>query len=108
MSAVWKKTLNYLGLVEDDEEFVEELPDVEPTPVRRMRPQPVRDVPSGAEGVVRTAAAPRAAAARGGGAPGSPRRAMSARRGRSTSPSRNGSTKPARSRTASKRARPSS
>jgi cell division inhibitor SepF len=44
MSAVWKKTLNYLGLVEDDEEFVEELPDVEPAPVRRMRPQPVREV----------------------------------------------------------------
>ena len=33
MSAVWKKTLNYLGLVEDDEEFVEELPDVEPAPL---------------------------------------------------------------------------
>ena len=36
MTGVWKKTLNYLGLVEDDEEFVEELPDVEPSPVRRM------------------------------------------------------------------------
>jgi cell division inhibitor SepF len=59
MSAVWKKTLNYLGLVEDDEEFVEELPDVEPTPVRRMRPQPVREVSSEQEGVVRTIAAPR-------------------------------------------------
>jgi cell division inhibitor SepF len=59
MSGVWKKTLNYLGLVEDDEEFVEELPDVEPAPVRRMRPQPVRDVSSEAEGVVRTIAAPR-------------------------------------------------
>src|SRR4029079_19809517 len=57
MSAVWKKTLNYLGLVEDDEEFVEELPDVEPTPVRGMRRQPVRDVSSEAEGVVRTIAA---------------------------------------------------
>jgi cell division inhibitor SepF len=56
MSSVWKKTLNYLGLVEDDEEFVEELPDVEPAPVRRMRPQAVR------EGVVRTIAAPRPAA----------------------------------------------
>ena len=63
MSGVWKKTLNYLGLVEDDEEFVEELPDVEPTPVRRMRPQPVRDVSSEAEGVVRTIAAPRPVAA---------------------------------------------
>jgi cell division inhibitor SepF len=59
MSSVWKKTLNYLGLVEDDEEFVEELPDVEPAPVRRMRPQPVRDVSADAEGVVRTIAAPR-------------------------------------------------
>jgi cell division inhibitor SepF len=61
MSGVWKKTLNYLGLVEDDEEFVEELPDVEPAPVRRMRPQPVRDVSSEPEGVVRTIAAPRTA-----------------------------------------------
>ena len=59
MSGVWKKTLNYLGLVEDDEEFVEELPDVEPAPVRRMRPPPVREVSSEAEGVVRTIAAPR-------------------------------------------------
>ncbi|HUF59193.1 MAG TPA: cell division protein SepF [Actinomycetota bacterium] len=59
MSGVWKKTLNYLGLVEDDEEFVEELPDVEPAPVRRMRPQPVREVSSEAEGVVRTIASPR-------------------------------------------------
>lgn len=59
MSGVWKKTLNYLGLVEDDEEFVEELPDVEPAPVRRMRPQPVREVSSEAGGVVRTIAAPR-------------------------------------------------
>jgi cell division inhibitor SepF len=59
MSGVWKKTLNYLGLVEDDEEFVEELPDVEPAPVRRMRPQPVREMSSEAEGVVRTIAAPR-------------------------------------------------
>jgi cell division inhibitor SepF len=62
MSGVWKKTLNYLGLVEDDEEFVEDLPDVEPAPVRRMRPQPVRDVSSEAEGVVRTIPAPRPAA----------------------------------------------
>jgi cell division inhibitor SepF len=63
MSGVWKKTLNYLGLVEDDEEFVEELPDVEPAPVRRMRPQPVREVSSESEGVVRTIAAPRPATA---------------------------------------------
>ena len=59
MSGVWKKTLNYLGLVEEDEEFVEELPDVEPAPVRRMRPQPVRELSADAEGVVRTIAAPR-------------------------------------------------
>ncbi len=25
MAGVWKKTLNYLGLVEDDEEFVDDL-----------------------------------------------------------------------------------
>ena len=54
MSAVWKKTLNYLGLVEDDEEFVDDLPEAEPAPVRRMRPQAVREVPADAEGVVRT------------------------------------------------------
>jgi cell division inhibitor SepF len=59
MSGVWKKTLNYLGLVEDDEEFVEELPDVEPAPVRRMRPQPVREMSAESEGVVRTIASPR-------------------------------------------------
>ena len=59
MSGVWKKTLNYLGLVEEDEEFVEELPDVEPAPVRRMRPQPVRESSTESEGVVRTIAAPR-------------------------------------------------
>ena len=56
MAGVWKKTLNYLGLVEEDEEFVDELPDAEPAPVRRMRPQAVRDVPADAEGVVRTIA----------------------------------------------------
>jgi cell division inhibitor SepF len=63
MAGVWKKTLNYLGLVEDDEEFVEEMPEAEPAPVRRMRPQAVREVPADAEGVVRTMASPRAAAA---------------------------------------------
>jgi cell division inhibitor SepF len=61
MAGVWKKTLNYLGLVEDDEEFVDEFPQAEPAPVRRMRPQPVREVPADAEGVVHTIAAPRAA-----------------------------------------------
>ncbi len=59
MAGVWKKTLNYLGLVEDDDEFVEEIPEVEPAQVRRMRPQSVREVPADVEGVVRTIAAPR-------------------------------------------------
>jgi cell division inhibitor SepF len=62
MAGVWKKTMNYLGLVEDDEEFVEELPEAEPAPVRRMRPHAVREVPADAEGVVRTIASPRPAA----------------------------------------------
>lgn len=59
MAGVWKKTLNYLGLTEEDEELVEEMPDAEPAPVRRMRPQAVREVPSDAGGVVRTIASPR-------------------------------------------------
>ena len=59
MAGVWKKTLNYLGLVEEDEEFVDELPEAEPAPVRRMRPQAVREVPAEAEGVVRTIAVAR-------------------------------------------------
>jgi cell division inhibitor SepF len=63
MAGVWKKTLNYLGLVEDEDEFVEEMPDAEPAPVRRMRPQAVREVPSETEGVVRTIASPRPVAA---------------------------------------------
>jgi cell division inhibitor SepF len=63
MAGVWKKTLNYLGLVEDDEEFVDDMPEVEPAPVRRMKPQAVRGVSSETEGVVRTIASPRAAAA---------------------------------------------
>ena len=54
MAGVWKKTLNYLGLVEEDEDFVEEMPEVEPAPVRRMRPQAVREVSADSEGVVRT------------------------------------------------------
>ncbi|HSL12094.1 MAG TPA: cell division protein SepF [Actinomycetota bacterium] len=62
MAGVWKKTMNYLGLVEDDEEFVEDLPEAEPAPVRRMRPQAVREVPADTEGVVRTIASPRPAA----------------------------------------------
>jgi cell division inhibitor SepF len=63
MAGVWKKTLNYLGLVEDDEEFVDDMPDAEPVPVRRMKPQAVREVSSETQGVVRTIASPRAVAA---------------------------------------------
>ena len=59
MAGVWKKTLNYLGLVEDEEDFVDEYSDVQPAPVRQMRPQAIRDVPAGSEGIVRTIAAPR-------------------------------------------------
>jgi cell division inhibitor SepF len=62
MAGMWKKTLNYLGLVEDDEEFVEDLPDAEPAPVRRMRPQAVHELSSETEGVVRTISTTRAAA----------------------------------------------
>jgi cell division inhibitor SepF len=54
MAGVWKKTLNYLGLVEEDEDFVDEMPEAESAPVRRMRPQSVREVPADSEGVVRT------------------------------------------------------
>jgi cell division inhibitor SepF len=61
MAGVWKKTMNYLGLVEDDEEFVDEMPETEPAPVRRMRPQAVREVSADAEGVVRTIPSPRPA-----------------------------------------------
>ncbi|CAN5673154.1 cell division protein SepF [soil metagenome] len=60
MAGVWKKTLNYLGLVEEDEDFVDDMPEADPAPVRRMRPQSVREVPAEAEGVVRTIASPRA------------------------------------------------
>jgi cell division inhibitor SepF len=63
MAGAWKKTLNYLGLVEDEEEFVDELPEAEPAPVRRMKPQAVREMPADAEGVVRTIASPRPAIA---------------------------------------------
>lgn len=59
MAGVWKKTMNYLGLVEDDDDFVDEMPESEPAPVRRMRPQAMQDVPSDTEGVVRTIASPR-------------------------------------------------
>ncbi|MEA2557042.1 MAG: cell division inhibitor SepF [Actinomycetota bacterium] len=59
MAAVWKKTLNYLGLVEDDDDFVEEMPEAEPTAVRRMKPRAVREIPSNDEGVVLTHSSPR-------------------------------------------------
>jgi cell division inhibitor SepF len=68
MAGVWKKTLNYLGLVEDDEEFVDELPEAEPAPVRRSRPQAVREVPADAQGVVRTISPSRPATATATGA----------------------------------------
>ena len=38
MAGVWKKTLNYLGLVEDDDEFVDDMPEAEPAP-EPERPQ---------------------------------------------------------------------
>jgi cell division inhibitor SepF len=65
MAGVWKKTLNYLGLVEEDEDFVEDMPEVEPAPVRRMRPQAVREVSSDTEGTVRTIPSRTAVAATG-------------------------------------------
>ena len=63
MAGVWKKTLNYLGLVEDEDEFVDEIPEAEPAPVRRMKPQAVREVPAETEGVVRTISSSRPASA---------------------------------------------
>ena len=63
MAGVWKKTLNYLGLVEEDDDFVDEMPEADTAPVRRMRPQAVREVPAEADGVVRTIASPRPAVA---------------------------------------------
>jgi cell division inhibitor SepF len=59
--AVWKKTLSYLGLVEDDEEFVDDMPEAEPAAVRRMRPQPIRESSSQGQGVVHTIAPSRVA-----------------------------------------------
>jgi cell division inhibitor SepF len=65
MPSVWKKTMTYLGLVEDDEfEQLDESP--EEGPVRRIhRPQAVRELSAEpeAQGVVRTIPSPRAAAA---------------------------------------------
>jgi cell division inhibitor SepF len=58
MPGVWKKTLTYLGLVEDDEfEDIEEVPARQDAEVRRFqRPQPVREVAYDIEheGIVRT------------------------------------------------------
>jgi cell division inhibitor SepF len=67
MPGVWKKTLTYLGLVEDDE--FEELDEVaaqpEAAPVRRLqRPQAIREVRVEPEdGIVRTIPASRAGVA---------------------------------------------
>jgi cell division inhibitor SepF len=67
MPGVWKKTLTYLGLVEDDE--FEDLDEVsaqsEAAPVRRLqRAQPVRDVAMDVdEGIVRTIPSPRTTSA---------------------------------------------
>ena len=69
MAGVWKKTLTYLGLVEDDE--FEELDEVTAAPaeqaeVRRFqRPQAVREVAMDVEheGIVRTIPSTRAATA---------------------------------------------
>ena len=59
MAGVWKKTLNYLGLVEEDEEFVDEMPEAKPAPVRRMRPQAVREVPGRPRGSSGPSSSPR-------------------------------------------------
>lgn len=65
MAGVWKKTLTYLGLVED-EEYAEDLDEVaieqRPAQVHRIaRPQPVREIEP-QEGIVRTIPSPRPAA----------------------------------------------
>ncbi|GBC87685.1 Cell division protein SepF [bacterium HR12] len=65
MTSVWKKTLTYLGLVEDDE--LDELDEVVAQPrsaeVRSIRrSEAVREVEPETEGVVRTIPAPRATA----------------------------------------------
>ncbi|MGZ4151543.1 MAG: cell division protein SepF [Actinomycetota bacterium] len=67
MPGVWKKTLTYLGLVEEDE--FEDLDEVaaqpQAAPVRRLqRAQPVRDVAMDVdEGIVRTIPSPRTTSA---------------------------------------------
>jgi hypothetical protein len=74
MPGVWKKTLTYLGLVEDDE--FEELDEVGAAPetaeVRRFqRPQAVREVELEPEhqGIVRTIPSSRAVSMRRGTSP---------------------------------------
>jgi cell division inhibitor SepF len=63
MAGVWKKTLNYLGLTEDEEDFIDEMPEREAAPVRRMRPA-VREIDTGEpDAVVRTIPATRIATA---------------------------------------------
>lgn len=66
MAGVWKKTLTYLGLVEDDE--LEELTEVAAPSEARVRPlqrpQAVREIPvEDHEGIVRTIPSTRAASA---------------------------------------------
>jgi cell division inhibitor SepF len=66
MAGVWKKTLTYLGLVEDDE--FEELNEVAAPGEARVRPlqrpQAVREVPADEhDGIVRTISSTRAASA---------------------------------------------
>ena len=50
--------MNYLGLVEDEDGFVEDLPETEPAAVRRMRPRAMESSAE-QEGIVRTIASPR-------------------------------------------------
>jgi cell division inhibitor SepF len=69
MPGVWKKTLTYLGLVEEDE--FEDLDEVaaqpEAAPIRRLqRAQPVRDISTDVdEGIVRTIPSSRTTSASG-------------------------------------------
>lgn len=69
MPGVLKKTLSYLGLVEDEEDYAEDLEEVgeepEPAQIRRFqRPQVIREVsvePPQHESIVRTIPSPRPA-----------------------------------------------
>jgi cell division inhibitor SepF len=64
MAGVWKKTMTYLGLVEEDDfEQIDDGSDAEAAPVRRIqRPQAVREIAAEPqEGVVRTIPSPRPA-----------------------------------------------